>query len=138
MTKQTILVDLDRCTGCWSCSLGCKIGNNLDDDIWWQTVRTLGSGEGIDRPAGTWPDLTMSWMPVYTKKCILCASRVAKGNLPYCVASCPTDAISFGDLSDPTSSVSQKKEELQAAGSRLFSLSRWEDTRKEVVYARSK
>lgn len=45
--------------------MSCEIGNGLPDETWWTTVRTLGSGEGIDRPAGVWPNLNMSWIPSY-------------------------------------------------------------------------
>ena len=44
MTEKTILFNLQRCTGCWTCSLACKVGNKLPDDEFWLTVRTQGSG----------------------------------------------------------------------------------------------
>ena len=85
MNEKTILVDLQRCIGCWTCSLACKVGNNLPDEEFWLTVRTQGSGEGIDRPAGTWPNLHMSWIPIWSQSCVKCPSRIAKGDKPYCV-----------------------------------------------------
>lgn len=129
MSKGTILVNLQRCTGCWTCSLACKVGNNLDDTVFWQTVRTEGSGEGIDRPAGTWPNLHMSWIPIWSQDCIKCPSRIAAGEEPYCVHSCPNSALYVGDDAEA------KSEELREQGFRLFKLPAWEKSRDDILYA---
>ncbi len=42
-----------------------------------------------------------------TEKCIFCEHRVKKGELPWCVVSCPAQARIFGDISDPNSEVAQ-------------------------------
>lgn len=47
MAKKMI-VDLQRCVGCWSRSMACKVGNALPDDDFRIIVRTNGSGAGID------------------------------------------------------------------------------------------
>mgnify|MGYP000822662312 FL=1 len=60
-----MLVDIDRCIGCWTCAMGCKVGNHLEDDEYRVEVETHGSGAGIDRPEGVYPDLHMWWQPVY-------------------------------------------------------------------------
>ena len=114
INEKTILVDLQRCIGCWTCSLACKVGNNLPDEEFWLTVRTQGSGEGIDRPAGTWPNLHMSWIPIWSQSCVKCPSRIAKGDKPYCVNSCPCDALTIGEAA------AAKKEELRDRGFRFF------------------
>ena len=132
MNEKTILVNLQRCVGCWTCSLACKVGNNLPDDEFFLTVRTLGSGEGIDRPAGVWPNLHMSWQPVWSQKCIKCPGRLAKGELPYCVNSCPCGALSIGD------EAAAKKEELREKGFRFFELPAWDVTKDDIVYAEKK
>ena len=130
--EKTILVDLQRCVGCWTCSLACKVGNNLPDDEFFLTVRTLGSGEGIDRPAGVWPNLHMSWQPVWTTKCIKYPARIAKGGKPYCVQSCPCGALSIGEAA------AAKKDELKDKGFRFFEMPAWESTKGGVVYAEKK
>ncbi len=136
MSKPTILINLKLCTGCWTCSLACKQGNNLPDDEFWQHVRTLGSGEGIDKPAGVWPNLHMSWLPIHTPKCTLCARRTAEGEIPYCVYNCSTGAMTYGDLDDPQSDISKKLSELRSRGYQIFTLPVWEGGRSGILYAK--
>ncbi|WP_172135628.1 hypothetical protein [Adlercreutzia sp. ZJ473] len=127
--ESTIFVDLLRCTGCWTCALSCMTGNNLKDGQYFVSVRTNGSGEGIDRPSGTWPDLRMSWMPIYSKHCVKCTDRTAEGRAPYCVGMCPNKALSWGE------EVEGKIEACRERGSRIFQLPRWENSREDVIYA---
>ena len=127
-SKHTIFVDLQRCTGCWTCSLACKVGNDLPDDEFRQTIRTLGSGEGIDRPAGQWPDLRMSWMPVWHASCTRCPERLSNGEKPFCVNCCPNGALSIGDEAAARCEAARDK------GFRIFTLPAWEQARTDVVY----
>ncbi len=133
--KPMILVDTDRCTGCWSCSMACKVAHDLAADDWWLFIRTLGSGNGIDDPAGEWPDCNMSWQPVYTKSCTLCQDRAKEGNLPYCAYNCPTHALTYGDADDPESALSQRLAVLQERGSSIYTMPAFENTRKNVIYS---
>lgn len=129
MAKK-MLVNLNRCTGCWACSMACKSINKLEDDEFWVTVRTNGSGSGIDRPQGQWPNLTMSWIPIWSKQCIVCAQRQAEGKQPFCVECCPTHALTYGDEAEA------KIEELRDQGFEIFELPAYENSRSGVVYAR--
>jgi Fe-S-cluster-containing dehydrogenase component len=135
MTQQSILINLQRCTGCWTCSMACKVGNKLADDEWWQFVRTLGNGSGIDRPAGKWPNLRMTWMPIHTQDCTLCGERTAEGIDPYCVYSCPNDAMTYGDLDDSNDPAAKELERLRGMGYHVFNLPEWEGDRSEITYA---
>jgi Fe-S-cluster-containing dehydrogenase component len=131
--NNKILVNLERCIGCWSCAMACKVGNGLDDDTWWATVRTLGNGEGIDRPAGVYPKLSMGWQPVWSDKCIFCAKRVKDGDEPYCVYNCPTFALTFGE-----DKVADEAAKLRGEGYQLFEMPKWEGTKKGILYASKK
>lgn len=138
MAKSDILVDLERCVGCWSCAFGCKFGNGLADGDWFMTVRTLGSGEGIDKPAGKWPKLHMEWMPVWSKRCVKCAGRVGAGELPYCVSSCPNGALSFGDVDDPATPAGERFAAATAAGRKTYALPAYENSKEGIIYIRNR
>jgi Fe-S-cluster-containing dehydrogenase component len=43
----------------------------------------------------------------FVDKCTFCLHRTADGGLPACVGVCPTSALSFGDINDPSSEVSR-------------------------------
>ena len=49
-----MLVDIDRCIGCWTCAMGCKVGNHLEDDEYRVEVETHGSA-----PASTVPRVSI-------------------------------------------------------------------------------
>jgi molybdopterin-containing oxidoreductase family iron-sulfur binding subunit len=135
MTKPAILVNVNRCTGCWTCSVACKVGNKLAPDEWWHNVRTIGSGKGVDNPSGTWPDVHMKWLPFYTSKCSLCAKRTAVGDEPFCSYNCPTRALTYGDMDDPQSPFSIRRKELEDSGFHISQLPEWEASRANIYYA---
>lgn len=134
MSKK-MLVDLQRCVGCWTCAMACKVGNCLEDDEYRVIVRTNGSGAGIDRPQGIYPSLRMSWQPIYQKSCTFCAENVAKGEQQYCVMDCPTHALSWGDDADPESPYSIERQRCLDLHYNLFELPPHEGTRSNVTYA---
>jgi Fe-S-cluster-containing dehydrogenase component len=79
-----VLVDEDKCIGCKLCSWACPYG-----------AREYSEARGV------------------MQKCTLCVDRIYNETLdpadrqPACVLACPTRARHFGDLGDPTSSVSR-------------------------------
>ena len=85
-------------------------------------VETHGSGQGIDRPEGVYPDLHMWWQPVYLPSCTFCAERMKEGEPQFCVMDCPTQALAFGDVDDPDSAYSQARVRLEASGARFWEL----------------
>jgi Fe-S-cluster-containing dehydrogenase component len=73
----TVQVDRALCTGCKACIAACPYD-----------ARYV-------HPDG------------YVDKCTFCLHRVSKGKSTACVDGCPTKALAFGDLNDPSSSVAR-------------------------------
>jgi tetrathionate reductase subunit B len=72
-----VAVTRRKCTGCKACIASCPYG-----------ARYV-------HPAG------------HVDKCTFCLHRVRRGQGPACAETCPTRALTFGDLSDPESPVSR-------------------------------
>jgi len=124
-TQYGIVVDTKRCVGCWSCSVACKLENNIPEDVWWNRVLTIG-GKGINTPAGEWPNLKMSYVvmqcqhcddPECVKVCPVGATRkdpdtgivTQDPNLcigcRYCMAACPYTGVRNFNWNEPTSAM---------------------------------
>lgn len=82
MTKYGFAINLHRCIGCRTCSIGCKMENGVADGL--LRIRVLNDEERAvyDTPMGTYPNLTMTWTPVPCQHC---------DEAP-CVGVCPTGA----------------------------------------------
>jgi molybdopterin-containing oxidoreductase family iron-sulfur binding subunit len=76
-----MVIDLQLCTGCNTCSVVCKQENNLPEGVWWTQVVTVG-GNGEDAPTGTYPDLRLDYLPLGCQHC---------ANGP-CIDVCPSSA----------------------------------------------
>jgi Fe-S-cluster-containing dehydrogenase component len=53
------------------------------------------------------PDYESVRKPGVVEKCVFCAHRVVNGDDPYCAATCPSHARTFGDLDDASSDVAK-------------------------------
>ena len=71
-----LLINLDRCTGCDSCIVACKLENRLPLGSFYNKVIAIG-------PTGTFPDVEKYWLPSQCQQC----------ENPQCVAVCPTAAL---------------------------------------------
>jgi dimethyl sulfoxide reductase iron-sulfur subunit len=80
-TRLGMVVDLDKCMGCWTCAVACKQENNVPEGMFYLRVLTIG-GDNIDVPAGTFPDLSLAYQ---TTNCFHCDN-------PPCVKACPVQA----------------------------------------------
>lgn len=76
-----MVIDLDRCIGCWTCAVACKEENNEPMGVWWNRILTIG-GDEMDAPEGEYPNLRLSYLPV---NCFHCDN-------PPCVQVCPVGA----------------------------------------------
>lgn len=131
-----MLVDVDRCIGCWTCAMACKVGNHLQDDEYRVEVKTHGSGLGIDRPEGVYPDLRMWWQPIYLPSCTFCAERIAEDLPQFCVMDCPTQALAFGNDDNPASAYGEARARVEQRGARIWQQEgAGTDTRAQVDYA---
>lgn len=73
-----MVIDLDRCIGCQTCTVACKSENNVAEGNWWNRVLTVG-GEGVDVAGGEYPNVALHFLPLMCQQC---------DNAP-CVKVCP-------------------------------------------------
>jgi len=79
-----MVIDQNRCIGCWTCAVGCKLINNEPDGFWWNRILTAAPGEttgesndavtspasdSIDVPHGTFPNVELAYLPVACQHC---------------------------------------------------------------------
>ena len=81
MARYGMVIDLHRCIGCHTCSVSCKLANNLPNDVWWNRILTAG-GDEMDTAVGDFPNLRMQHVPVSCQHC----------ENPACVKVCPVGA----------------------------------------------
>lgn len=75
MTQMALVVDLDRCIGCYSCEVACKNENGVALGVSWNKVLTVG-------PTGKFPDVKMYFLPTMCQEC----------SDPPCIGVCPAAA----------------------------------------------
>jgi Fe-S-cluster-containing dehydrogenase component len=82
--RYGLVIDLERCIGCQTCTIACKLENDFEKGSGIQ-VETVG-GPHQDTPSGKYPNLSMHYIP---RMCMHCEK-------PPCADVCPEDAISKG------------------------------------------
>jgi len=71
-----------RCVGCQTCTISCKISNEVAGDVYWSRVEGKGT-DAVYRVVGTFPNVTIGFQP---ELCNHCADAA-------CVNNCPTGAM---------------------------------------------
>lgn len=122
MTRLAIAINKRRCIGCHTCSLACKMQNNVPDGMLWNRVLTE-NVDKLDDAEGTYPNLSRSYLPVACQHCDNAAcQRVCPTGATYtddkgrveidydrcigcrmCMAACPYNARTF-NWGEPTRS----------------------------------
>ena len=73
--RKGLLINLDRCSGCDSCVVCCKLEHGLPLSSAYTKVKAMG-------PFGTFPNVEKYWLPIQCQQC---------ENAP-CIEVCPTGA----------------------------------------------
>ena len=92
--KNGLLIDYYYCTGCKSCEVACAIEKGIPVGQYGIKVEQIGPWE---YEPDKWQ---LSYIPVPTEQCDLCASRVEAGKQPSCVHNCQADAMRFGTVAE--------------------------------------
>jgi phenylacetyl-CoA:acceptor oxidoreductase subunit 1 len=79
MARYVMVVDLEKCTGCQTCVVACKMWNGLGPSIQRVTV--------VEKEEGQYPDVRRVYVP---KRCMNCKD-------PQCTKVCPTGATERND-----------------------------------------
>jgi len=92
-----VLVDKHICIGCRYCMMACpyKARSFIHEDL---------SDQKAHAPRGKGT----------VESCTFCVHRVDKGESPACVSACDEGAMTFGDMNDPASEISQRLREVQS------------------------
>jgi Fe-S-cluster-containing dehydrogenase component len=80
MTQYAIVTDLNRCVGCLSCAVACKVVNNVPIGNYWTKILRIGPNPKSE--GAKFPDVEYYYLPVQCQHCIE----------PECVKVCPTQA----------------------------------------------
>jgi Fe-S-cluster-containing dehydrogenase component len=90
---KAIVVDLNRCVGCHACEVACRKENKLPEDEAWIKVDEIGPEQVDD-------NLAMDFVVSIAEDCRLCKRRLEEGLRPFCVSTCPTQALIYCNATD--------------------------------------
>ncbi|MCL1846412.1 MAG: oxidoreductase [Coriobacteriia bacterium] len=106
MPKYGILIDYEFCSNCHTCEVICKEEHDIPLGKWGIKVFEV----------GPWPVNDDKWqltyVPVPTDLCDLCADRTAQGKLPACVHNCYTGSMEYGTIEDLSKRLGRKSRQV--------------------------
>lgn len=133
--RHVMVIDTNRCVGCWSCAVACKEINNEPLGFFWNRVLTTApnqstsakapASDNMDVPWGEYPNCELAYLPVACQHCndapcvkvcpVQATFRRDDGTVlidynrcigcRYCMAACPYGSRSFNWL-DPRPQIS--------------------------------
>jgi phenylacetyl-CoA:acceptor oxidoreductase subunit 1 len=74
MVQYGMFIDLEKCVGCQTCTVSCKVNNKTPDGVFFNQTNDYEKGE--------FPDVEREYLPVQCNQC----------DDPKCVTVCPADA----------------------------------------------
>lgn len=89
-----VLVDNQRCIGCKFCMTGCPYSARVFN--WKDPEVEVPEGHVYD------PETNIPAVEGTVGKCVFCADKLRKNELPRCVTACPMGVIYFGDILEDT------------------------------------
>jgi molybdopterin-containing oxidoreductase family iron-sulfur binding subunit len=96
-----VTVDANKCIGCRYCQTACPYDVR-------QFIPSTTTGYYGALGLTAYEQAAYAGLQAGTVgKCDFCADRVAEGKPPACVQTCPSQAMTFGDLDDPQSEVAR-------------------------------
>ena len=94
MPTYGILIDYEFCSNCHTCEVICKMELGLPEGKWGIKVFEVGPWQV---EGDKWQ---LTYVPVPTDLCDLCADRTAQGKLPSCVHNCYTGVMEYGTIDE--------------------------------------
>ncbi|MBO4364758.1 MAG: oxidoreductase [Eggerthellaceae bacterium] len=113
MSSYGLLIDTKYCTGCHSCEMACQVEHDYPIGQSGIIVNEIGPWQINDRK---WQ---LSYVPVLSDQCDLCAERVQKGKTPTCVKHCQAGVMSYGTIGDLVEKMADKPSQI------LMTPSKW-------------
>lgn len=81
MTKLALAINIERCVGCQTCAMSCKMSNGVPMGLMWNRVLTDGA-DMMDGVIGEYPYMQRSFLPMQCQHC----------ENPPCMKVCPVGA----------------------------------------------
>ena len=90
MRDLWFIEDIDRCVGCFTCEVACKLENGISEGNSLIKVEQVG-------PESIGGKLVMDFVVIVNDECDACHHKVKENTKPPCVTICPTNALALVD-----------------------------------------